>query len=106
MPAAEPADPGRAKAAAVERLGDESPAMTNPTKSLDDTLLVRAHKGCQQAEQGAMSFRTLACISVAAVCALSAFGDQVPHSPSAACNSVFLRHSRSSMQPRWLPPRA
>ena len=50
MPAAEPAGPGRAKAAAVERLGDESPAMTNPTKSLDDTLAVRAHKGCHQAE--------------------------------------------------------
>ena len=50
MPAAEPADPVRAKAEAVERLGDESPAMTNPTKSLDDTLAVRAHKGCHQAE--------------------------------------------------------
>ena len=37
-----------------------------------------------------MSFRTLAFISVAAVCALSAFGDQVPHSPSPPCNSVCL----------------
>ena len=43
MRAADSADPVRAKAAAVERLGDESPAMTNPTKSLDDTLPVRAH---------------------------------------------------------------
>ena len=90
MRAADSADPVRAKAAAVERLGDESPAMTNPTKSLDDTLLVRAHKGCHPPEQGAMSFRTLAIISVAAVCALSAFGDQVPHSPSARCDSLSV----------------
>ena len=92
MPAAEPAGPGRAKAAAVERLGDESPTRTNPTKSLDDTLPLRAHKGCHQAEQGAMSFRLhqLAFISVAAVCALSAFGDQVPHSPSAPCDSLSV----------------
>ena len=113
MPAAEPAGPGRAKAAAVERLGDESPTRTNPTKSLDDTQPVRAHKGCHQAEQGAMSFRLhqLAFISVAAVCALSASGEQVPtlplhpaHSPSPHSplhtHSVCLRPPRSSVQPR------
>ena len=50
MPAAEPADPRqvRAKASAVERLGDESPAMTNPTKSLDDTLPVRTQSAARR----------------------------------------------------------
>ena len=97
MPAAEPADPGRAKAIALERLEDESPALTNLTKRLDD-LPVHAHKACHQVEQGATSFRF---ISVAAVCAISAFGDQAPHSPPAT-HSVCPRPQRPSMQPRCI----
>ena len=38
----------------------------------------------------ALALRILAFISLAAVCALSAFGDHVPHSPSPPCNSVCL----------------
>ena len=61
--------------------------------------------------QGAMSFCTLAFVSVAAVYALSTFSDQVPSlSPSRSlsrslhpvqppCNPVCLRHSGSSGQP-------
>ena len=71
MPAV-PTGPARAKPAApspFERLSDENPApQTNPTESLDAALL----------EEGAMNFCTLAFISVAAVYALSTFGDQVP----------------------------
>ena len=66
--------------------------------------------------QVAVHFRTLAFISVAAVYALSTFGDhEVPththtHSLSTLpnhlkppCNPVYLRHSRSSGQSRCVP---
>ena len=48
MRAAMPADPARAKVAAVERLGDEDPAVTHPTKSLDDALPVRTQSAARR----------------------------------------------------------
>ena len=109
MPAVVPTGPVRAKPAApspFERLSDENPApQTNPTESLDAALLD------EKKLQGAMSFCTLAFISVAAVYALSTFGDQVPSLPPSRslsrslhpvqppCNPVCLRHSGSSGQP-------
>ena len=72
-------------------------------EALDDVTPAQLEKKLQ----GAMNFRTLAFISVAAVYALSTFGDQVPtlslslslHPVQPPCNPVCLRHSRSSGQP-------